>query len=108
MARLSKEELQRIVEAEVPGYTVAERPPESDATASRVAPDASTPDVETLRQKYGGESAAPRDEAPHNPGNPHDDPAEKPTDSAIVIIEPKDASDDRDRDAGRKAVVISP
>ena len=67
MAKLSKDEQQRIVEREMPGYRVVERRTRGggaagdaqSADARGAAPaEARSPDIDTLRRKYLGEEGA--------------------------------------------------
>jgi hypothetical protein len=120
MARKSREELDEIVRRELPGYHVAPQAapdPRADGAipARRAAPDAGTPDLDTLRRKYlrnpgaGGQTAA--DElAGGNPGPDAGDAgrAGDADDDQIVAIAPDDHPDPWDRAVRPKSVVIDP
>jgi hypothetical protein len=55
MAKLSRDELQRIVERQMPKYKLAETPDApgaADGATTRAKPEGQTPDLDTLRRKY--------------------------------------------------------
>ncbi len=65
MARMSDEQMAEIVEQEMPGYRMADRSTtggELDARQDRAAPEASTPELETLRSKYFSDSSSGDDD----------------------------------------------
>lgn len=117
MARKSREELNEIVRRELPGYHVAPQPEpgaEADAAmpAGRAAPDAGTPDLDTLRRKYlrnpgeGGQTAA--DELGAGDPGLAERGIEDADDDQIVAIAPDDRPDPWDRAVRPKTVVIGP
>jgi len=108
MAELSREELQRIVEEKMPGWTLAEQAGLAAADVAPDAADADTPSLAALRRKYLGSAAAAPDDAERPRLAADDDPPGEPADTAIVIVERKDPPrDPYDRGAGPKAVVIA-
>jgi hypothetical protein len=106
MAKISDDELQRIIERDLPGYKVSQRalsPSPTDADRTRQASDAGTPDLETLRRKYAGSSGGAGAAA-----NPRDDLLGAGNDDdEIVAVEPTQAAHPWDRAARPKAAVIS-
>ncbi len=120
MARKSREELDEIVRRELPGYHVApQATPDEGADAAvparRAAPDAGTPDLDTLRRKYlrnpdaVGQTAA--DELAggnRGPDAPTPDDGGDPDDDVIVAIAPDDRPDPWDRSVRPKSIVIDP
>jgi hypothetical protein len=113
MAKLSKEDLAKIVEQQMPKYKLADTPAApgaADGSKTRAKPEGRTPDLDTLRKKYLREkflSDAPaggyRDGEPN--GQPAADAADD--DTEIVLVEPKTAPHPLDRGSRPKAVVIS-
>lgn len=115
MAKLSKEDLQRIVEQQMPKYKLAGAtavPGAADAggATTRATPEAQTPDVKTLRKKYlrdkflNDASASPEDEGVSN------DPVAAEAagdDTEIILVEPKTKPHALDRGSRPKAVVVS-
>jgi hypothetical protein len=122
MARMSKEELEGIVERDLPGYTLAS-PEAADAERSiQAEPDDVGTDIDSLRVKYLGtnqadeEDAAPRakrNPAPRNrtqrkkKGAHAEEKADESTDDELVAVQPKDAADPFDHAVRPKTVVIS-
>jgi hypothetical protein len=116
MARRSREELDEIVRRELPGHHVVTGPgaagsPVADAAPPpREAPDAGTPDLDTLRRKYLRE--------PGRPGGttadlraaeaPAADAGAAPDDDQIVAVAPDEGPDPWDRAVRPKSVVIDP
>jgi hypothetical protein len=116
MAKLSDEELQRIVEEQMPGFTLARRVTAADA-APRAKPDAVSPDLASLKRKYPGaaaddtEAAAAGDEI-EDAADYYEAPGEEDADAdadedAIVVVEPTAPRDPLDPGAGPKTVVVS-
>lgn len=109
MASRSPEEIARIIEEEMPGYTVAEQTPL--AAAPVASPDAVGPSLGALRSKYAAADAtfvdvsaaasAGADEAA-TPGDAADDAPE----DALVVVTPK-GHDPYRAGPGPKAVLIS-
>jgi len=123
MARMSKEELEGIVERDLPGYTLAS--PEgarADADAGvQVEPDEVGADIDALRAKYLGTDQADEETTPraeHNPSPRKRVPKKKSgaearkeageeTDDELVAVQPKDAADPFDHAVRPKTIVIS-
>jgi len=105
MAKLSRKDLEKVVEKEAPGYEIAGSGSASDA-AGDAAPsaDEATPDLEQMQRKYGGDDAS---------GSASDGPAAakstKPLndDDTIVALEPKDPADPWERGSRAKSIVVS-
>jgi len=109
MSKLSPEELRKIVEEQLPGRRIVERPRGQDA-APTPASDAVTPDLATLRHKYFGDAAGPdRGAALARVAAADETPAAAAADAddAIVYVVPDTGRDERDRGPGPKAVVVS-
>jgi hypothetical protein len=114
MAKLSKDDLQRIVEKEMPKYKVAETPATpgpADGAKTRAKPEAQTPDLQTLRKKYLREKFLSDDAAGggYQDGEPNGNPAADAAgdDTEIVLVEPKVAPHPLDRGSRPKAIVVS-
>lgn len=106
MARMKKEDVERIIQREMPGYRVAPQRggPGADAPRKRATAGAGTPDLEALKRKYlskepktSGSAATGRDSV-HTRRNEDDE---------IVVVEPDSVVDPWDRVSRRKAVVVS-
>lgn len=108
MAKLSREELEDIIERDAPGTRMVKRDATADPRSVRAQPEETTPDLETLRRKYLGTDAAPAatEEAV---GDAEDDAAgeDDDDDDEIVAVEPAEPADPWDRGARAKAVVVS-
>lgn len=112
MAKLGKEDRDRIIKRDLPGYRVVEqRKSEADESADTatapVRPEAGTPDVAELRRKYFGssDSAADSVSTGHNPGsNPG---GYEEDEDEIVRVTPESVADPLDRGARAKSVIIS-
>lgn len=102
MAKLPPEEIEKIVEDELPGYTV-ERSAPTDAPTRHAEADEASPGIDELRKRYGVEP----DVESHSGPEPEPDSAEEDPDDEIVAVRPKDARDPWDHDARPKSVVIS-
>jgi hypothetical protein len=105
MASLSDDELNEIIERDMPGHRLVRRAGDERADSGNAAPDQVddvSPDLAELREKYLGESAdaASADTADSTP---------KPrnTDDEIVIVEPKERTDPLDHGSRPKAIVVS-
>jgi hypothetical protein len=111
--KLSKEDVRRIVEKQMPNFKVAQPPDAPDADTvdrkPRAKPESHTPDEKTLRKKYlrekfiEGIDTSSADEEPNGvaPADATND------DTEIVLVEPKRAPHPLDRGSRPKAVVIS-
>jgi hypothetical protein len=105
MAKLPPEEIERIVEEELPGYTVERPGPPADAPGRYEEADEASPGIDELRKRYGVE---PDDVEGHANPDPQPDAGEaEDADDEIVAVRPKDPKDPWDHDARPKSVVIS-
>jgi hypothetical protein len=110
MAKLKKDELEKVVRRDMPGYRLARKPrtrPGVDSPRPRPAASAGTPDLEALKRKYAprkGANAAAAAAAARavaaRPGTVDDD-------DEIIAVEPEAAPHPWDRAARPKAVVVS-
>ena len=112
MAKLSRADLQRIVERQMPKYKLAETPAApgaADGAKTRAKPEAQTPDLDTLRKKYLREKFLSDAEGGYQDREPNGQPAADADgdDTEIVLVEPKVAPHPLDRGSRPKAVVIS-
>jgi hypothetical protein len=110
--KLSKEEVRRIIEEQMPNFRVVQtyESPGRDANGgkTRARPEAHTPDIKTLRRKYLREKFLEgTDVLPAN--EPNEVPAADSAidDTEIVLVEPKTAPHPLDRGSRPKTVVIS-
>jgi hypothetical protein len=106
MAKLPPEEIERIVERDMPGYTVEqESPPDDDPTRHEDADEVS-PGIDEIRKRYGVE---PEGSNPGhgNPPEPDSADTEEGADDQIVAVRPKKTKDPWDHDARPKSVVVS-
>jgi hypothetical protein len=99
MARLPKREIEKIVERDMPGYTVVQQGAEGEDRARPAEPDETAPDIGALRQKYLGPDAASDEDAPDD-----DSPN---TDDEIVVVQRKGAADRFGGQGRPKTVVVS-
>ena len=114
MAKLSKKELEDIVERDMPGYRLARQAAAGqegaagDAAADHA--DATTPSLNQLRQKYlsskygVADSARPQADAD---GGEHNHDSNLDDDDEIVTVEPTNATHPWDVTARPKVVVVS-
>jgi hypothetical protein len=106
---LSREEIEEIVEKDLPGYIVVEEPL-VDEGFPKMEPEAVTPDLEHLRQKYEAEGfPCPRDGETGTTSNweDHSPASSDEAEDIIVVVQPKGADDTRNTGPAPKAVVIS-
>ena|SRR5437764_13071611 len=96
--RLSLEELQKIVERDLPGHEIVERPEEAKGYPAAPEADEVAPAIGALREKFGL-----AEEADSAPG---EDAADHPADE-IVTVRPKEGAAEAAAGPGLKAVVIS-
>jgi len=110
MAKLSKQEIEEIVERDMPGYQVVRHEEGVDERVSSAEADEVAPDIETLREKYLGDSENSAAEG-GNPGGETglsaEDDDDDQADDAIVAVQPKETRDPFDHAARPKAVVVS-
>ena len=95
MAKLPKEEVEKIIKKSMKGYKLREEKPTDDPT-NRVKPDAGGLDLEALRRKFLRTDYVEEE--------PPTDAAQ--ADDEIVIVEPQGRAP-LDRGARGKAVVVS-
>jgi hypothetical protein len=111
---MKKEDLERVVRRDMPGYRLARKAKPrkgADARRARPASAAGTPDLDTLRRKYlargtGSRGTAGAADATRRAASIRR-PADSDGDDEIVAIEPEAASHPWDRAARPKAVVVS-
>jgi len=104
MARLSKREVDKIVQRDLPGYTFAGRAragPRDERSAEGASADVA-PDIAKLRRKYLGESDTGAEDAAGTPAG-----GQKNTDDEIVVVQPKSRNAPFDHPSRPKTVVIS-
>jgi hypothetical protein len=111
MAKLPKDEIERVIENKMPDYKVVPKKPTSGSRDSSAPVLSDTPDIAALRQKYLRRrpgSDVRTDTAKGNPGR-DDNPLPTTDDDAIVAVDPKDRSRDVQLPGGSrsKRVVIS-
>lgn len=109
MTEFSREQLESIVEEQMPGWGLAQEPFAADAAPhTRARPEASTPDIATLFRKYVGEEAPATDPtgslASEETGA---DAAHENPEDVAVRVEPKEAADAWDHGPGAKTIIIS-
>jgi len=119
MGKLTREELQQIIERDLPGHRVVasqnepvEEAISSDASSTDLGVEAATPDLATLRRKYlrkkylsedtldAEEAADASVEAERLADEDSDD------DDEIVLVASKNSSDPLDRRSQVKAVIV--
>lgn len=127
--KLSQDDLQRIVEQQMPKYKLCDQPaspagaPDANATAdsggsaTRATPEAQTPDVKTLRKKYlrdkflSDTGTRGGDDDQNTSNGPLATDAIVPDaggdDTQIILVEPKTKPHPLDRGSRPKAVVVS-
>jgi hypothetical protein len=118
MAKLSKDDLKRIVEKQMPKYklsdTTVSAPAADTGSQTRAKPEGQTPDLETLRKKYlrnkflndsnDSTDAGTRGDEGEPNGQPIDTSGDE---TEIVMVEPKVSPHVLDRGSRPKAVVVS-
>ncbi len=122
--KLSREELNEIIERDVPGTRLVETSHDADPRVVRAPADLDSPDIDTLREKFLGRSkkkanvspvrasapgkrraAKSRDVAKPTPAR--SSPGDDDDDVEIVTVTPKRPVEALDRGARPKAVVVS-
>jgi hypothetical protein len=116
MAKLSKEEKEKIIKRDLPGYKLVEEAREDSPRSVLgydsidVKPEAGTPDFRELRRKYFGADEDSTNEG-RTFGGAHegasDNPGDESDDDEIVKVEPENRPDALDRGGRAKSVVIS-
>src|SRR5215211_4916275 len=112
MPKLPKDELERIIERDAPGHTLATGGEGQDERTTRATPEESSPDIAALREKYLGEPG-PADAA--GEAAPADDTAAgadtaaagEAADDEIVPVQRTDAGDAWDYESRPKTIVVS-
>ena len=113
MTKLSKDDLQGIIEQQMPKYKLTDTTSVAgalDGARMRAKPEAQTPGLETLRKKYLREKFLTNPGGGHEDGEPNGQPAADAggdDDTEIVLVEPKVAPHPLDRGSRPKAVVVS-
>lgn len=110
MAKLPRDELERIVERDAPGHTLATPSEVQGDRPTPVEPDESSPDIAALRAKYLGEPApeAAADAADDGAvDEAADEGGAEEADDEIVPVTRTDAADPWDHASRPKTVVIS-
>jgi hypothetical protein len=113
MSKLPRDELERIIERDAPGHTLATAREGQDQRSTRAEPEESSPDIAALRSKYLGEPvslAATADEGAPAGGaadgaDAGDAGAE--ADDEIVPVQRIDAADPWDHESRPKTIVVS-
>jgi hypothetical protein len=106
MAKMKREELQRIVKRDMPGYRLARKKKAAaaaDSARSVQGAEARSPSLDALRRKYSGKASivTPRPDVRARVRTRDTD------DDEIVAIEPEEVADPWDGGSRPKAVVIS-
>lgn len=109
MTELSRQEIQQIVEKEMPGWEVVSEESAAVDSAPNVSgePEADTPDIDALRRKYLGEGAA---DVTGSLASDYTDlgASEEGVEDAVIVVEPKqEGSDVWEHGPGPKTVIIS-
>jgi hypothetical protein len=118
MARMSKNDLEGIVERDLPGYTLAStEAADAERRVDGEADDVGT-DIDSLRAKYlgtdegdeGTTTRAKRKPSPRKRTRKNNAKARdktEATDDEIVAVQPKDAADPFDHAVRPKTIVVS-
>jgi hypothetical protein len=112
MAKLPRDELKKIIERDLPGYTLDAPGEGADERTTRTEPEESAPDIDQLREKYLGETAPggnepePTATADEGGGGGGEAEAEQP-DEEIVPVKRTDATDPWDHESRPKTVIVS-
>ena len=111
MAKMRKEEIERVIQKKMPGYQVVPKKPKTDSRDSSTPVQSDTPDIAALRRKYlrRRPELDGRTEGTRRSSGRDDNPGPAGEDDAIVEVEPKDRSRDLQLPGGSrsKRVVIS-
>lgn len=117
MSRLTKRELDEIVDRDLPGYRVVQRSEPSEENAPQLEADQVAPDIEELREKYlgddgdvGGEPDSHRAGAPsgrRSASGSRGTGVASNKDDEIIVVEPKNSDAPFDHPARPKTVVVS-
>jgi hypothetical protein len=117
MSKLSREELQRIISEDLPGYRVAEKnegaaDSSTAASSAKVDIEGETPDlgalrVKYLREKYLGLGADSADVETDALEETAESAEANPDEDEIVAVTPENAAHPWDRGARPKATVVS-
>jgi hypothetical protein len=106
MAKMNKEQIERIVAEELPGRRLAQTSASTDARRNQAAPEASTPEIDTLIRKFGltPDSALPNSRRALDQETSNGDTV----DDEIALVERTDSADPLSRANRPKAKVLSP
>src|SRR6266540_3195027 len=104
MPKLPKDELERIIERDAPGHTLATTGEGQDERTTRATPEESSPDIAALREKYLGEPAPPAGDAAAGADAAA---AGEEADDEIVPVQRTDAADAFDHESRPKTIVVS-
>lgn len=96
MASLSRQELEEIIERDLPGYMLVQHEPAVDSVVAPTEAEEVAPDITQLRKKLGVEDH-----------EPDEDEEASAADVAIVAVQPKTIGDPFDLQAEPKTVVVS-
>ena len=101
---MKKKELEKIIERDAPGYTLAGGSEGQDERAANAEPEETSPDIDELRQAYLGE---PEVEASSDAPEATDAGDDEPEDQIVAIRPTAEATDPFDATARPKTVVVS-
>jgi len=112
MAKMKKEQIARIIAKELPGRRLAQTSASTDARRSQAAPEATTPEIDTLIRKFGltPDSALPgADSGLRNSRRAFRQETSNgdTVDDEIALVEKADTADPLSRANRPKATVIS-
>jgi hypothetical protein len=107
VAKLTKEDIEKIVQRDAPGHRVVSFTGAQDATGHRSTPDQTTPDLVTVQRKYEGGAASNEqpDSSANNPGN--EEAEDEADEDQLVTIEPEQPDSPWAHGARPKVVVVS-
>lgn len=120
MSKLSKEELQAIIEHDLPGHKIVAEPDEpdeelagSDMNLIDTRVEADTPDLASLRRKYLHKKYLAEEDAADelasssaSEGDLHENYSRDQDNTEIVLVESKNSADPLDRRPQVKAVIV--
>jgi hypothetical protein len=108
VAEMSREEIEQIVEEQMPGWAVVSEESAAVDSAPNISaePEAHTPDIDALRRKYLGEGAA---DVTGSLASDNTDlgASDEGVEDAVIVVEPKQEGDVWDHGPGPKTVIIS-
>lgn len=113
MTKLSREEKNRIIKRDLPGYKLVEQVTHESTEdllgrdALKQKPEAGTPNFRELRRKYFGTTEESAFESDAGPGQAGANPGNDSDDDEIVQVASETSADPLDRGNRPKAIVIS-